>query len=299
MPTPILPLYGVRHSLVDDFDYLINELDSLASLYEQHPQPMWGLKERASSAWLRRVLFDLWYEDGQPGNFSRTHIGMVGANEVQLEQVARVNAAKDAFNDAVQALRQKPSNVLTAEREKIQAYAADRRHLLGYAALGRLHLKQTFRRLPTPPGRLLSVYFLWYRNGRSIRRVSVREAEAMLDACHNNDAPHIRIQRQILASIPDKEPLARVRNLAPIMRVNMALESPDADLKDQRSQSISMPLFVPLAPGEPLPDHNIPDKEPSDRPRGAVRCDTKIEDEVFLRSLRIHRYKEGFRNPRP
>jgi len=288
---PLPSLYRLRHDLVDAFDDLIAQIDELLALYETHPQPMWSLNGEASLEWLRRTLFDLWYEDGQPGNYSRAHIGLVGANPEQLAQVAQVNLAKQRFAHAVQALRDISENALTLGREDLNRRSIDKRKVLGYSALARLHLKQTYRRLPTPDERLLKVHFSWYSSGRSIRRVTVREAEQMLAAFHNQEAAHIKIQYQKLASIPDKEPLAAVRPQAPIMRINMFFETPNVDLKTRKGMSVSMPLFVPLREGEPLPDFNVPDSHPPLERTRPVRVDTKIEEDPFLPSLHIHRYK--------
>jgi hypothetical protein len=56
-----------------------------------------------------------------------------------------------------------------------------------------------------------------------------------------------------------------------------------------------MPLFVPLKKGEQLPGFNVPEKYPPEERTRPIRSDAKIEDDVFLPSLHIHRYKEGYR----
>lgn len=299
MATPTAPvpsIYALRHTLVDTFDALILELETLATMYESDPYPMWSLDGPEDAAWLRRVLLDVWYEDGQPGNQTRAHIGLVGASPDHLIRIARVNRAKEAFANAVQSLRAAPVNASAAIQETIREYAMSRRGILGYSALARLHLKQTYRQLPVPEERVWRVNFAWYRSGRSIQRISVRDAEKLLMDFYNQDAPHIRIQHELLAGIPDGEPLARVRAQTPIMRLNMDLERPNAQLRTYMSRSVAMPLFVPLEPGEPLPEFNIPPREPPKTPRGKVRSDSKIEPEVFLRSLHVHRYKEHSKN---
>jgi hypothetical protein len=51
-----------------------------------------------------------------------------------------------------------------------------------------------------------------------------------------------------------------------------------------------LPVLVPLQPGERLPDFVPIAPEPLDTPR-LRRTDVRIEDEPFLPSVRIHRYR--------
>ncbi|BBI61585.1 hypothetical protein HSBAA_28910 [Vreelandella sulfidaeris] len=100
--------------------------------------------------------------------------------------------------------------------------------------LARLHLKQSWRQLPIAQAPVSRVRFAWYSSGRSIKRLTVQEAERKLIQL-DTDAPHIRIQLRKLASIPSGEILAQVQTQAPLMRANLFLPSRSPmDIRDGR-----------------------------------------------------------------
>ncbi len=106
----------------------------------------------------------------------------------------------------------------------------------------------------------------------------------------DTDAPHVRIQLQKLAGIPDSEILAQVQAQAPLMRANLFFVEPLEDGHTRRAHNIAMPLIVPATDAR-LPHIKAPASEaPTERTR-AKRRDEKLESEAFLPSLRIFRYR--------
>lgn len=285
--------YSTRHTIEDAFNDVIDALSALLDSYEQCPMTMWSHNSNADFNWLARVLLDLWYHDGQKGNHSRQHVGVVGATQAQLERVAAVNHYKHHFESVMASVKNETRSVQRAVREGLEEVAGDRRDVLGYTGLGRLHLKQTWRQLPTVETRCRLVSFSWYVSGRSIYRRTVADAEKMLADFHNDDSAHIRIQRERLASLPASEPLAQVQRQAPIMRANTVYETPTVDLKTRRMFSISMPLFVPLEAGELLPEITAPETSPPTERVRPIRSDVRLESEPFLPSLHIYRYLDS------
>ena len=282
--------YSTRHTIANAFNDVVDALAALLDSYETSPMAMWSHTSNADYNWLARVLFDLWYHDGQKGNQSRQHVGLVGATQAQLERVAAVNLAKHHFESVMASMKSEDRSAQRAVREGLEEVAGDRRDLLGYTGLGRLHLKQTWRQLPTVETRCRLVSFSWYVSGRSIYRRSVADVEKLLADLHNDSSTHIRIQRERLASLPSSEPLAQVQRQAPIMRANTVYETPTATLKTRRMFSISMPLFVPLEAGELLPEITAPETSPPTERVRPIRSDVRLESEPFLPSLHIYRY---------
>jgi hypothetical protein len=280
----------LRLMLVQHFETLVVQLDQLSRSYEQTPQPMWSLWGSGDHVWLRDALLDIWYEDGQPGSSSHAHVGLVGASPKQIELAHRVNIAKSLFSEVVGSLKEISEHALTEARADIREMAMSRRDILGHAALARLHLKQTWRKLPIAEGQLTRAHFSWYCSGRSIVRMTVREAEQALLKL-NTDAPHVQIQLEKLAGLPSQEKLAHVKAQAATMRANVFYYIPLADLRRRKAMNISMPLFVPLKPGESLPEFNVPEQSPPIERSRPVRADTQIEQEPYLPSIRVHRYR--------
>lgn len=282
--------YRLMAELEAAFDHVIERIEALLSVYDRKPRAAWALASPTPDAeWLRRALLDFWYEDGQDGRETRGYIGLIAADDPLLASVSEVNEAKARFAEVLGQIREQASNLIPEIKAILPfRHPALHQHLRGQG-LARLHLKQCWRHLPVADAPLSRVRLAWYTSGRSIKRLSVREAEQKLLAL-NSEAPHIRIQLQHLAGIPDSEPLAQVQRQAPVMRANLFFREPLIDGRSRRAMNLPLPLFIP-APDGRLPDHNQPmPKPPTGRTR-ARRSDEKLEDQVFLPSLRVFRYR--------
>ena len=97
------PEYRLLAELEAAFDALIDAGETLAAAHEAKPGACWifGEPETVSAEraadWLRHALLDVWYQDGQDGRATRTHIGLVAADEPLMDAVARTNIAKADF----------------------------------------------------------------------------------------------------------------------------------------------------------------------------------------------------------
>ncbi|GHA91956.1 hypothetical protein [Modicisalibacter luteus] len=284
--------YRLLAELEAAFDHVIQSIEALLARYDETANAAWALDTpHPDAAWLRRVLLDFWYEDGQDGRATRSYVGLIAANETLLDAVSETNAAKDRFAEVLAQIREQAADLIPEIKAVLPfRHPALHDHLRGQG-LARLHLKQCWRHLPVADAPLARVRLAWYTSGRSIKRLSVREAERKLLAL-NSDAPHIRIQLRRLAGIPDGEPLAQVQRQAPVMRANLFFQDPLPDGRLRRAMNLPLPLFIPTTDGR-LPNHNQPlPKPPSGRTR-ARRSDEKLEDEAFLPSLRVYRYRSA------
>ncbi|MFY0990161.1 DNA replication terminus site-binding protein [Halomonas sp. C05BenzN] len=284
------PEYRLLAELEAAFDALIQRTEALLDAYHQAPGASWAFGgEAAGEPWLRRALLDFWYHDGQDGRTTRAHVGLVAAGEALLARVAEVNAAKAAFAALLAQIREQVPGLIPEIKTVLPfRHPALHDHLRG-RGLARLHLKQCWRAIPVAEAPVSRVRLAWYASGRSIKRLSVREAEQKLlrlDA----EAPHVRIQLRRLAGIPDGEPLAQVQRQAPLMRANLFFREPLEDGRSRRAMNVALPLFVP-APDGRLPDHNQPPPHPPEKRLRARRSDERLEDEPLLPSLRVFRYR--------
>ncbi len=294
-PTFHEPQYRLLAELEAAFDALLHRTEALLARYRDHPVACWVFEgDREARAmdghdWLRRALLDIWYLDGQDGRVTRPHIGLVAADEALLDHVARVNDAKEAFAALLGRIRDQAPTLIP----EIKAVLPFRHpvlhdHLRGQG-LARLHLKQCWRAIPVADAPVARVRLAWYSSGRSIKRLSVREAEQKLLKL-DSEAPHVRIQLRKLAGIPDGETLAQVQQQAPLMRANLFFREPLEDGRQRRAMNVALPLFVPSPDGR-LPDHNLPSPTPPESRTRARRRDERLESEAFLPSLRVFRYR--------
>ena len=84
--------------------------------------------------------------------------------------------------------------------------------------------------------------------------------------------------------------MAQVQTQAPLMRANLFFVEPLADGHTRRALNIAMPLIVPANEGR-LPHLKAPAETPPTTRTRAKRRDEKLEDDVYLPSLRIYRYR--------
>lgn len=282
--------YRLLAELEASFDHLIEHTETLLEIYASAPREAWALDTpRPDSDWLRRALLDFWYQDGQDGRATRSYVGLIAADEALLAAVANANAAKNDFAAILARIRQQAASLIPEIKAVLPfRHPALHDHLRGQG-LARLHLKQCWRHLPVADAPLSRVRLAWYTSGRSIKRLTARDAERKLLAL-DSEAAHVRIQLKRLAGIPDGEPLAQVQRQAPVMRANLFFCEPLADGRSRRAMNLPLPLFIPAADGR-LPDHNQPlPRPPAGRTR-ARRSDERLEDDAFLPSLRVYRYR--------
>lgn len=289
------PEYRLLAELETAFDALIDASEALVTAHEQRPGACWIFGEpepvapERAADWLRQALLDVWYQDGQDGRATRAHIGLVAAAESVMEAVAATNAAKAEFAALLARIKaQEPALIAEAKALLPSRHPALNEHLRG-RGLARVHLKQCWRAIPTAEAPVARVRLAWYASGRSIKRLTVREAEQKLLKL-DTEAAHVRIQLRKLAGLPSAEPLAQVQRQAPLMRANLFYREPLEDGRTRRAMNVALPLFVPAADGR-LPDHNLPPLQPPEQRTRARRRDEKLEDDPFLPSLRVYRYR--------
>ncbi len=294
MPTPDSVDYP-QARLVSDYDTLNRSLQTLAQMIRQSPLPLWlplTDAEQCAGADARekavQLYCDIWYRDGQDGRSTRSCHGLVAATPAILDAADEANRAKQAFRQAVMAIRQQaPDNHWLA---LLHQRRSDLRRDLNSKGLGRLHLKQCYRQIPVVRQHPARVGFNWYSSGRSIRRLSVEEVSEKLLKM-GLDKPHVQLQYERLTHLPPSAPLAQVQQQAPLMRANLRFDHDDA-ASERNAMNLSLPLLFLWQPGQAFPEHNQPPLQAPALRQRQLRSDCKIEQQPFLPSLRIHRYRD-------
>ena len=275
------------------FDSLNDCLNQLGNhLRDERPSHFYPLTafERSqnpdSIAWLADLLTDLSYRDGQDGRETRTRHGLILATATTQHLVEQSNVAKQVFATIARTIK-KESEALWKDYSAQLSSKVSYRAQMASSGLTRIHLRQCTRKLTLLDEAPLRCGFTWYNNGRSITRVSVKEAEAMLLEI-GEDKTHIQAQLHTLHQLPTHTPLARMQTLAPAVRANLVFES------QRKAMNCPLPLFIPseFAKGELPRIKDIPLEAPTGRSRKA-REDDQLSDAPLLPSLRIYTYRNS------
>ncbi len=290
----------LRITLLESFENLLTSLNNFCTAVRHDTTlPVWvsctdaellnNLDMRLKAIELYRAL---WYEDHQDGRETLTCPGIVGASPDTMTSAHACNAAKDHFKTAVLALK----SLVRAEVAAAMADLYRRQETVASAmrrmGASRLNLKQAYRHIPLLDQRPLKVGFTWSKQGRVIQRTGVAEARRLLE--QRIETPQILQELQRLAGIPDDEMLARIRSVCPHLRANIVFAAPEGSGVLRRLMQTPLPILIPLQRGEPLPEFvpTAPDLLTNPRLR---RADVRIEDESFLPTIRIHRYRLPYR----
>jgi len=294
-----LKLSVLRINLLESYERLIESLQQLsAAVRDDQCLPVWlplsdhelqtGMEMRIKVAHLYSAL---WYEDGQDGRDTINCPGLVGVSSGTIQTIQSTNGAKDAFKNAVLALKsvtKTEANSVMAELNRRNEEVAKTMRRMGAA---RLNLKQAYRRIPLLEERPLKVGFTWSKQGRTIQRTTVAQVRGLLE--RRMITPQLQAEMERLGSIPSSEVLARVRTVCPHLRANVVFINDNNNLKRRLIQA-PIPIAVSLRPGEQLPDFVPVDLEPAGG-RRLQRSDMRLEDEAFLPSLRVFRYRKSCR----
>lgn len=287
--------FELIHEAGERFDNILSAIEHACERYAAEQPHAWAMETRSpDTEWIRRTLLDMWHERDLPGNFTSRHAGVIAASAELRQAFRAINDAKADFQVVIDQMKQtKPAyNSRTQLKELLAHRHPALREHLNTAGMARLSLKKTWRRLFVfdEPVRHLGIG--WYVSGRSIVKISIEEAEKKLLRL-GADQDHVDIQLKQLASLPPGEPLALVRNQAPLLRCNVQFEeSEDGETPKSVGLNSSMPVVVPpdAYTGLLPPLRTPPSSPPPAKAQRQRRKDTKIEEQPFLPSISVHRY---------
>lgn len=283
--------------LVSAFDHLALSLaDFCQRLKQQNPKCWVALstdEERLNPLTKACSYYqDIWYKDQQDGRETRSCYGLVMANAPLINAAITCNMAKDNFKALVQNIQKTDKDLWLTHKAQLNQRHQTLRQQLYYTGLSRIHLKQLYRHIPILPQRPEKIGFTWYSNGRSIKKLSISQAQDKLLAM-GEEKPHIQQQLQKLNYLNDNEVLAQIQLQVPVVRANLVykqLNDKGHSETVRKAMNVSLPLLIPEEGNSLLPSFNQIDEQPPTVRTRTARNDLKICEEVFLPSLRVHRY---------
>jgi hypothetical protein len=238
------------------------------------------------------LIAQLEYLDSQLPREILVGAGIIAASSETILVLQNLNAAKQKFKHAILQLKaaKVPTNYDLLVQNFERMLSSRDQHLalnLKRMGLARLHLKQCYRKIPYFMLRPNKISWTW-ANTRSIKRISIKEAEQLLTK-HTRDAG-IERQIKLLQGLSPNEPLAIVQDLAPHLRANIVL--PDGNDTKRVMVKGPVPIFYLMGEEQALPDFIPPGQKRGRDKERVVRKDVKINPEPFLPAIRAHRYYE-------
>ncbi len=269
--------------VLNAFEDLQRSLNLFCELLIEQKPKHWLYNSANSTKSLAEIYQDIWYFEGKDGRETNSYYGLVAASTELLALAEKLNQSKTEFQSRVKLFKQQNASALP----ELKAYIGYRNKPLNSqlqgSGLARLHLKQAHRLVPILDETPTKVGFNWYSSGRSIKKISKQDALKKLENL-GPDKPHIQPQWLNLSSINDKEPLALVQDLAPIIRANIQFEN-----GQRKASNVALPILFPEHSF--FPEYSEPPKEaPTERTRSR-RSDNKLEDHPFLPSIRVYKYR--------
>ncbi|MBN3560619.1 DNA replication terminus site-binding protein [Aliamphritea spongicola] len=273
------------YELIEALDTLLRRLNAFSAQLCHSKLPFWLPDEQICDLPSCAALFnDIWYRDGQDGRVTRTQHGLIGADKSLIEKALSVNAAKQAFQTLATHHRLSQDSDLQNQLTRRESLLAETLQHHGYS---RIHLRQCYRQIPIIEGRPVKIGFSWYTSGRSIKQLTPEQALQRLQKMDTSQT-HIQMQIDALGHLMPGDMLAQLQSQVPVMRANLLWKQNDQMIR--KAQNVSLPMLIPLQPGETLPEHNQPLSSPPEQRSRSLRSDLKIDPVPFLPSLRVHKY---------
>lgn len=293
MGQPVSRQYQLIKQIEVAFDEVVTAVTRACAIFKETHAETWALHtDTPNYEWLHNALLDFWYQDGQDGRETRPYIGMIAAPPSLWTAFAEVNEAKDTFHRLMMDIKAMDETIYAPLKGSLLHRHPQVKTNLDGVGLARINLKQAWRHIPMVDKPVKRVNFTWYVSGRSIRRITVAQAERQLMKL-GADSAHIQLQLGLLGNLSPGEPLAQVQRLSPAMRANVYYDietTPNiTPLESRRSLNLALPLIVPADDGK-LPHYRAPAPTPPEKRTQNRRHDQKIEDMPFLKSIRVHRY---------
>lgn len=261
-----MQLSELRIAVLESFTALQDALTDLsASIKSETHLVSWVPASDARDGCIQ-ALNQLHYHDQQAPREIIVCAGFIGASASTLALAHKVNAAKDNFKKNILALKSTPVT-------------------LAQMGLPRLHLKQCYRKIPILPHNPLKIRWTWAHT-RSIKKISVLQAQALLEKKGNDQGILMQIQK--LSALPFHEPLAIVQELAPHLRANIVF--PEGKTPHRLMIKGPLPIFFPCELQTPFPDFKPPSEKIAKDKNRCVRSDVRLDPHPFLPAIRAHRY---------
>lgn len=273
-------------ALVAGFEDLSQQLIRVDRLLRDCTLPHWLMSEQGEQISLADacpIITNIWYQAKGDGRRTQNLYGLVAVDEVLYNALEALNQSKQNFQREVKRFQHQTDTPASLLKKRAELLSQSLQH----QGLARLHLKQCYRQLPLLPEHPDKVGFSWYSSGRSIKKLTVQDAEAKLLKLDTSQK-HIQLQLQALANIPSAEPLAQLQTQVPVMRANILWKQQGE--KQRKARNCPLPLFFLMDAKKAFPEYNAPAPRPPEQRTRMARSDLSIDPTPFLPSLRVHRY---------
>lgn len=226
------------------------------------------------------------FADQADGRFTQTWIGSIAVDARVLELAREVNCRKDALRTAVHLERDRYMHLRPVKEQA--ASRMIRVFLSENAETSRLSLKQAYRHIPILDDTPRSIRFSYSSAGKSIKRITVREALKLFDL---EDFTSLRavVDKKRLAAMDENTVLAMVQELPGYYKANIAF-SEDGNPPYTRK---TLPVFLPILYPESL---EFSPKTQAELPQAvlrsrAPRSDSKLKRYPTFPTLRLYEYQ--------
>lgn len=270
--------------ILESFDLMYHHLQQFSKQLLQEKPRCWLPNALAPHIELAALYSDIWYQNGTDGRETHSRWGLIGSSSELLKQADQANKQKDLFKKAISDYKKQTGSLPGELLQKRASIIAEK---LNRSGLARLHLKQCYRQIPILDKTPSQVGFSWYTSGRSIKKLTIPQVEAMLLKLDTSQT-HIQMQLAALGNLKPGELLAQLQSQAPVMRANIAWKYKSHTVR--KARNCPLPILFPLEPDQPFPEHNEPDINPPEKRQRMERSDLQINPVPFLPSLRVHRY---------
>ena len=229
------------------------------------------------------------YAPEQEVNETVTCPGVVGAPAAVIARAEDVNLAKEKLKSVCTPLQN--------QRVRISAKDGQGRRLVQSIPLVRVLLRElqrsdvnllaAYRKLPILTGRPARVAYVRART-RVVRR---KTRDAILALLERTDRPGVDADRTRMQRLPATERyLALVEERYENLRANVTFHGLDARHRGRAQFAAELPLLYPLGRSKELPEILYP--APDDGAKEVIQHRAgKLEDEPFLDSLPVYRYR--------
>lgn len=225
----------------------------------------------------------------------RTHLadaGVICVSPDTADKISSYNRAKDSFKKSVLDIRsandgkditaKKISRLIRTEVSERGYRTEPLKAVLDELGITALDLKKTYAHIRSMPAPLLTLRWTWATNHTRIKKVTYHEAVKMAEAL--GDDHRVSVALNLLGKCKRTEVFAKKVDLPNQLRANYTYK--DDDLIIRGSTPISGIVAVQQ---DQLPETLWRDN-PEEEKKKIIR-DSTLEDEPFIFSLNLYRYK--------
>lgn len=239
---------------------------------------------------LRDSLLDIFYDHDGDGRETTPYYGVIEADYILREAIKHLNMAKQDFKKNLTNLSAIDVNSQKEILKRIKNPGEWPTRLQRYAVnLGRLNINHVYRSYPIMSVRPEKIQQSWSAHGKSIKRISKKEAIERILAFGYPLEDHLEIQYKALSSLPDSTQLAVVRDQTPHIKTNVFFRGKEAPT----TFKTKLPIIIPGGSEDVFIDF-IDEPKLKTMKHQSKRRDILIDENPVASSIHVYRYRESY-----